>query len=60
MVAVVENDITPVQPSGVWGRAFALLYDPFLWVGERTGFALTARSYSVRVGARWRLAAAPA
>jgi SAM-dependent methyltransferase len=23
--------------TGVWGRAFAVLYDPFLWVGERAG-----------------------
>ena len=23
--------------SGVWARAFAVLYDPFLWVGERAG-----------------------
>ena len=40
MVACVENDITQVQPSEgstAWGHAFALLYDPFLWVGERVG-----------------------
>jgi ubiquinone/menaquinone biosynthesis C-methylase UbiE len=24
-------------PSGVWARAFAVVYDPFLWVGEHVG-----------------------
>ena len=40
MVAYVENDITRDQPSEgstAWGHAFALLYDPFLWAGERVG-----------------------
>ena len=40
MVAVVENDVIHVRPSqesGAWGRTFALLYDPVLWVGERAG-----------------------
>jgi SAM-dependent methyltransferase len=40
MVVVVENDVTQVKPlqgSVAWGRIFALLYDPFLWVGERAG-----------------------
>jgi SAM-dependent methyltransferase len=53
MVAIVQNGIpkaTPVDPgkpvkasgedpigSGVWARAFAVLYDPFLWIGERAG-----------------------
>ena len=40
MVAVVQNGIPRVTRSGgsaAWARAFALLYDPFLWVGERAG-----------------------
>jgi SAM-dependent methyltransferase len=42
--AVVQNGITQATPSGgsaAWGRAFAVLYDPFVWVGER--FWLRAR-----------------
>jgi SAM-dependent methyltransferase len=53
MVATMQNGTpkaTPVDPgkpvkapgedsigSDVWARAFALLYDPFLWIGERAG-----------------------
>ena len=53
MVATMQNGTpkaTPVDPgkpvkapgegsigSGVWARAFAVLYDRFLWVGERAG-----------------------
>jgi len=40
MVTRMEHDITNADPpngSAAWARAFALLYDPFLWVGERTG-----------------------
>jgi SAM-dependent methyltransferase len=40
MVMVMDNDVTRVKPwdgSAAWGRAFALLYDPFLWIGERAG-----------------------
>jgi len=40
MIAVVKNDIThatPSEGSAVWARAFAVLYDPFLWLGERAG-----------------------
>ena len=39
-VAPVENDITPAEPtegSGAWARISAALYDPFLWMGERSG-----------------------
>jgi hypothetical protein len=33
------NDATHGARSGgsAWARAFALLYDPFIWVGERAG-----------------------
>jgi SAM-dependent methyltransferase len=40
IVAVVQNDITRTTPSGgsaAWARAFALLYDHFLWVSEHAG-----------------------
>jgi SAM-dependent methyltransferase len=53
MVATMQNGTpkaTPVDPgkpvkapgedsigSDVWARAFAVLYDPFLWAGERAG-----------------------
>ena len=40
MVAVVQNGITEAIPSGgsaAWARAFAVLYDPFLWVAEWAG-----------------------
>jgi SAM-dependent methyltransferase len=36
----VEDSITQVSPSDgslAWARAFAVLYDPFMWVGERAG-----------------------
>lgn len=40
MIAPVKDDIAPTAPSArstVWARVFAVLYDPFLWVGERAG-----------------------
>jgi SAM-dependent methyltransferase len=40
MVAVMQNGIPQVRPSSgsaAWARAFAVLYDPFLRVGERAG-----------------------
>jgi SAM-dependent methyltransferase len=39
MVACMEHHVTQHIPSGdsAWARAFALLYDPFVWVGERAG-----------------------
>ena len=29
--------VTPPAGSAAWARAFAVLYDPFVWVGERAG-----------------------
>ena len=59
-VAVMGNDVTQVQPlerSAAWGRVFALLYDPFLWAGERAGVRAhrqellsRARGYTVEIG----------
>jgi SAM-dependent methyltransferase len=40
IVAVMDSDITHVEStarSGAWARAFASLYEPSLWVGERAG-----------------------
>jgi ubiquinone/menaquinone biosynthesis C-methylase UbiE len=40
MFDVMENGNTHATPSnglGAWARAFAVAYDPFLWVGERAG-----------------------
>jgi SAM-dependent methyltransferase len=35
----MEHHVTPHLPPGnpAWARTFALLYDPFTWLGERTG-----------------------
>lgn len=60
MIAVVKNEITHATPSGgtaVWARAFAVLYDPFLWIGERAGVTALrkellgkARGFTVEIG----------
>ena len=59
IVSIVQNGIAEVTPSGAgWAGAFAVLYDPFLWVGERAGLrahrkALLshARGCAVEIGA---------
>ena len=33
----VENDATQSSAPGLWAMAFAGLYDPVLWIGERLG-----------------------
>jgi SAM-dependent methyltransferase len=42
----MEEDVTRAIPSGdsAWARAFALLYDPFIWVGERAGLRAHRRA----------------
>jgi ubiquinone/menaquinone biosynthesis C-methylase UbiE len=60
MIAVVKHDIThatPSEVSTVWARAFSVVYDPFLWVGERAGVRALrrellgkARGYTVEIG----------
>jgi ubiquinone/menaquinone biosynthesis C-methylase UbiE len=60
MIAVVKNDIThatPSEGSTVWARAVAVVYDPFLWFGERAGVSALrkellgkARGYTVEIG----------
>ena len=40
IVAVMDTEITPVESvagSRSWARAFSVLYDPSLWIGERAG-----------------------
>jgi SAM-dependent methyltransferase len=36
-VTIDIRQATPSEGSAVWARAFSVLYDPFLWVGERAG-----------------------
>jgi len=60
MIAVVKNDImhaTPSEGPAFWARAFAAVYDPFLWVGERAGVRALrkellgkARGFTVEIG----------
>ena len=42
----MEENLTPSTPSGdsAWARAFALLYDPFVWVGERAGLSANRKN----------------
>jgi SAM-dependent methyltransferase len=60
MITIMRNDLTPKTPSAgsAWARAFAVIYDPFLWAGERTGMRAlrkelldTARGRTVEIGA---------
>jgi len=61
IVAVMQNDITQVTAVGgspAWARAFALLYDPFVWMGEWAGLRARrrellsrARGCTVEIGA---------
>ena len=49
----VKLDIIPVAPPArptAWSRAFPILYDPFLWLGERTG--VRALRHNVLANAR--------
>jgi SAM-dependent methyltransferase len=65
MIAAVKNDIThatPSEGSALWSRAFAVLYDPFLWLGERAGVRALrkellgkARGLTVEIGSGTRL-----
>ncbi len=51
----MDNNIGRVESSagsGAWARAFAVVYDPFLWVGERAG--VRAHRQELLSGARGR------
>ncbi len=41
-----------VEGSGLWARAFARLYDPLLWVGERAGMGARRRDLLGRARGR--------
>jgi SAM-dependent methyltransferase len=55
----MEQHLTQGTPSGdsAWAHAFALLYDPFVWVGERAGLRAhrkqslsRARGFTLEIG----------
>ena len=60
MLSVVNLDVldaTPTTRSTTWARASAVLYDPFLWIGERAGMRAlrgevlrAARGRTVEIG----------
>ena len=60
MIVPMHDDITQIAPwerSSAWGRTFASIYDPFLWVGERAGLRAhrhellgRARGFTVDIG----------
>lgn len=41
-----------VESSGLWARAFAVLYDPLLWLGERSGMGARRRELLGRASGR--------
>ncbi|QEC47275.1 class I SAM-dependent methyltransferase [Baekduia soli] len=41
-----------IMMSDVWARAFALVYDPFLWIGERAGVRARRRELLSRARGR--------
>jgi ubiquinone/menaquinone biosynthesis C-methylase UbiE len=61
MIVVMHNNVITADPSpgsAAWARAFARIYDPFLWAGERTALRAlrtevlaTARGRTVEIGA---------
>ena len=55
---VSDAQSTRPSPSGAWARVFSLVYDPFLWLGERTAVGAIrtellgqARGRTVEIGA---------
>lgn len=50
----MEHDVTQGIPAGgsAWARAFALLYDPFTWVGERIGLSAQRKALLSRARGR--------
>src|SRR3954467_13948572 len=36
-MTTIPQHLTPSVGPDLWGRAFAALYDPLLWAGERAG-----------------------
>ncbi len=64
MVALMDNDIGQLEPSAIsaaWARAFAVLYDPSLRIGERVEVRADrkellsgARGCTVEIGSWYR------
>jgi SAM-dependent methyltransferase len=55
MVTVVESGTVQAaapERSDLWARAFAVLYDPLLWVGERAGLGALRRDLLGRASGR--------
>ncbi len=60
MIASMPNELFSVMQSWrptTWARVFAVVYDPFLWVGERAGLRVQrkellsrARGFTVEIG----------
>ena len=58
MTDTVSTELQVTPPSGVWMRIFALVYNPFLWLGEiagmrsrRSALLGNARGRVVEIGA---------
>lgn len=54
-VESVSSDAVPaetVKGSGLWTRAFAALYDPLLWLGERAGMGARRQELLSRASGR--------
>lgn len=51
-VESVSSGAVAVQGSDLWARAFAALYDPLLWLGERAGMAARRRNLLGRARGR--------
>jgi SAM-dependent methyltransferase len=61
MITAMQTDVTSATrgaPATFWARTFPVLYDPFLWVGERAGVRALrgqllrhARGCTVEIGA---------
>ena len=50
----MEHHVTHGTPAGdsAWARAFALLYDPFVWVAERAGLRAHRKQLLIRARGR--------
>lgn len=49
---VKRDPVQAAEGSGLWARAFAALYDPFLWVGEKAGLGALRRDLLRRATGR--------
>jgi ubiquinone/menaquinone biosynthesis C-methylase UbiE len=43
-----DPQVTPSRSSAAWAHAFAAIYDPFLWVGERAGVRASRKDLLAR------------